>query len=162
MDNLEKYIKDNREMFDSGELPEGGRERFLMGLEQSCRAEKHQSRKRFYIFASVAGIAAAVLLVFFIGTGRNEEGTRPEHYMAILTTLDMEITNLSKECDERTAAEITRASKSVIHDAIPFEEQLPEDMPEEEKEIIMKGYYEKKVEGLKRIKENLIAYNQTN
>ncbi len=159
MENLEQYIKNNLEEFDSGDLPAGSRERFMTKLEDSRKRAK--SRRRYLFIGPAAGIAACVLLAIFIGHGRDEVNGHSEHYMAILTTLNREIISLAMECDEMTADEITMATRSVIQDTIPLEEQLPDDLPEEEKEMIMREYYEKKAEGLRRIKENLIAYNQT-
>ncbi len=154
MDRLEKYIRDNRKAFDSGPLPPGSRERFMKKMESPSHG-----MRRHTILAYAAGIAACTMIAMLIGwrTARPVEN----EYMAMLNSLDAEIIEMVKDYDERTADEITRASKFIIHDTIPLEEQLPDELAPEEKELILKEHYEKKAEGLRRIKENLIAYKQT-
>ncbi len=181
MGDLEQYIKDNREAFDSGELPAGSRERFMRKLEmvqqnsavdsseKSAASAKRGSLR--YIFASVASAAAVLLIAFFIGyDGYNENGAADndningmqvvenitvEEYISMMNTLDDEIIEMSRKCDGKIAEEVVKASKSVQKETIPLEDQLPDELSEKKRAEILRQYYKEKTDGLKRIKSFL-------
>ncbi len=161
MDRLEQYIRDNRESFDRGGLPDGSRERFMARLEGSSarRSAPAAARTRRIIFGLTAGIAASLLLLFFIG-GRGPQHVEYE-YISILNSLDKDIIEMSRYCDSRTAKEAIKASRSIINEAVPLEDQLPAEISKEQRELILKGYYEKKAEGLKKIRNYLAMEAQT-
>ncbi len=159
MSNLEQYIKDNREAFDSGELPAGSEERFLKKLqnEQKIASIGKKSGVR-YIFRIAGWASAVVLLGIFISIkgGINElpadEAVSHEEYISLMNTLDEEIVEMSKKCDKKTAKEAVKASKSIKKDVVPLEEQLPEELSERERAKILRKYYKEKAEGLKKVK----------
>ena len=49
MENLEKYIQDNLEQFNKGEMPAGHQERFLAKLEALQSREQHQEPKPHHL-----------------------------------------------------------------------------------------------------------------
>ncbi len=182
MSYLEQYIRDNRAAFDSGELPEGSNERFLNKLqrvqEETVDKEKSVWMNKIdkdpkvvsigkktavgYIFASVATVAAVFLISFFLDSKSDSvnginglqmvESMTVAEYILLMNTLDEEIVQMSKRCDEKTAKEAVKASKSIKNDAVPLEEQLPEELSERERAEILRRYYKEKAEGLKKVK----------
>ncbi len=163
MDRLEQYIKDNRESFDFGELPEGSRERLMK------KWEKTSGRGLVRLGRVAAGIAASVALAFVFGYAVLGGGGRPsvdylysQEYISLLTTLDDEIVEMSRCCDSRTAKEAVRAARSIVDDVIPLEDQLPAEISAEERELILREYYQRKAEGLERIKDYLAVVSETN
>ncbi len=159
MGSLEQYIKDNREAFDSGELPHGSKERFMKKLERDSR------RRRYMTFAAVAGIAASLLAVFFIGqpqSGIRQGASGTKKYVAALHSLNEEITEMSSVFDDRIAAEFLKTAKDILDEGTAFESQLPEELSDSEKEEILKEYYEKQANGLRRIKEYIAMESLNN
>ncbi len=161
MDNLEQYIKSNLDKFNSGELPEGCKERFFEKLEQNS-AKSKQSR---YLYYRIAGIAASLALIFLIGykfgTNKQTKQVDPNEYLTQIITLEKEIIELSRNKDDDRSKELVKAAENVIYEPIPLEEQLPKELSTEECNIILASYYEKKATKLNKIKHLLALETKT-
>ncbi len=114
------------------------------------------------IFIGAASIAAAVAVVFLVGRKGNEgdalQTLEPEssnEYLALLSSLDTEIIELCRKCDDETAEGILKASRKILYETLPLEEQLPEELSDDKRETILKEYYAKKAKGLLRIKDSI-------
>ena len=168
MSNLEEYIKQNLEAFDDQELPEGHLERFeakLAGLEErpalrqsSGTAQQPGQRPvKIWWWTAIAGVAAAVAAVaifinqpttsqkdWFADIPEDQASICQAYYdqMAVMYS-DILMTDVdgSKEAQLMTIAEET----------IPMIDQLPEEMGEEERALILKEYYSDLLEGIEKI-----------
>ena len=174
MSNLEEYIKQNLEAFDDQELPEGHLERFeakLAGLEErpalrpgsggaalSSSGTVLRSRPiKVWWWTAIAGVAAAVASVavfidqptssqkdWFAEVPEDQASICQAYYdqMAMMYS-DILMTDVdgSKEAQLMTIAEET----------IPMIDQLPEEMGEEERALILKEYYSDLLEGIEKI-----------
>lgn len=166
MSNLEEYIKQNLEAFDDQELPEGDLERFeakLAGLEersalrQSSAPVLRPRSGKVWWWTAIAGVAAAVAAVaIFINQPASSQkdwfADIPEDQASICQAYydqmaamysDILMTDVdgSKEAQLMTIAEET----------IPMIDQLPEEMGEEERALILKEYYSDLLEGIEKI-----------
>ena len=170
MSNLEEYIKQNLEAFDDQELPEGHLERFeakLAGLEErpalrqsSGTAQQPGQRPiKIWWWTAIAGVAAAVAAVaifinqpttsqkdWFADIPEDQASICQAYYdqMAVMYS-DILMTDVdgSKEAQLMTIAEET----------IPMIDQLPEELGEEERALILKEYYSDLLEGIEKIRK---------
>lgn len=176
MSNLEEYIKQNLEAFDDQELPEGHLDRFEAKLEglgerpalrqSSGTAQEislgttQQSGSRpikVWWWTAIAGVAAAVAAValfinqpttsqkdWFADIPEDQASICQAYYdqMAVMYS-DILMTDVdgSKEAQLMTIAEET----------IPMIDQLPEELGEEERALILKEYYSDLLEGIEKI-----------
>lgn len=176
MDNLEKYIKDNLDKFEQGEMPTGHKERFfekLSAMEMNDKPNAKQSstivqlfrRKRKRVIWSICSAAAIIIIALFVGRPASEEikvlDENGVEYTTLMTTLENEIIDLSKSCSKKSAKEALKASRNVTFEAIPITEQLPEELSDEERAKILRRYYKEKTDGLKRIKTYLAEQSTT-
>ena len=160
MSNLEEYIKQNLEAFDDQELPEGHLERFeakLAGLEERPAQQPGPRPVKIWWWTAIAGVAAAVAAVaifinqpttsqkdWFADIPEDQASICQAYYdqMAVMYS-DILMTDVdgSKEAQLMTIAEET----------IPMIDQLPEELGEEERALILKEYYSDLLEGIEKI-----------
>ena len=156
MDNLEEYIRLNREAFDEQEVPEG----HLMRFEERL-AGQVADRKRPLIwlrFASVAaGIAAAVAaVVIFI----NRPGERHKDWFAGVGNDQLEIcqayygkmaeyyeTILKGDFDGTRQFDL----EAIAGEGIPLVDQLPDEIDPETRAAVLKEYYGALLDGMERL-----------
>ena len=170
MENLEKYIKENLEKFDSAEMPAGHKERFLEKLSASETNDQSKAKeplkivqlfrsKRSGLIWSFSSVAAILIIALSIGSPSSEEfrvlDENGTEYTTLMITLENEIIEMSKNCNKKSAKEALKASRSVTFEAIPITEQLPDELSDEERAKILRRYYKEKTDGLKRIKTYL-------
>ena len=159
MENLEKYIKENLEKFDYAEMPAGHKERFLEKLSALETNNQSNSRRPSNIVWRISSVAAILIIALFIGRQSSEEfrvlDENGTEYTTLMTTLENEIIEMSKNCNKKSAKEALKASRSVTFEAIPITEQLPDELSDEERAKILRRYYKEKTDGLKRIKTYL-------
>lgn len=164
MDNLKQYIEENRDEFDRGPMPQGNKERFMSRLNNVSSNKLQQNRKKGALKSKyvrlvriATGIAAAMVISVFLVRWHTEKSRIPvmdndTDYLTLMKNLEQEIIILSKECDRKTARQAIRASENVIYETIPITEQLPKELPDRKKAVILKQYYKEKTEGLRKIK----------
>ena len=152
MDNLDKYIQNNLEQFNTGELPAGHQERFMAKLAQTQKTVRKGPFSRKAIFAATAAAAAAIIGAF-IALGI------PQYR---LEQLNISIQELAREM-YLEEAEILQmfteeehyminSVKSITEEAIPLADQLPDELSPEKRAEILREYYKAKTAGLREIK----------
>ena len=156
MDNLEEYIRLNREAFDEQEVPEG----HLLRFEERL-AGQVAGRKRPLIwlrFVSVAtGIAAAVAaVVIFI----NRPGERHKDWFAGVGNDQLEICQayygkMAEFYESILKGDIdgTRQSalEAIAWESIPLADQLPDEIDLETRAAALKEYYGALLDGMDRL-----------
>lgn len=156
MDNLEEYIRLNREAFDEQEVPEGHLVRFEERLAGQVAGQKRPLI--WFRFASVAaGIAAAVAaVVIFI----NRPGERHKDWFAGVGNDQLEIcqayygkmaefyeTILNGDFDGTRLSEL----EAIAGEGIPLVDQLPEEIDPETRAAVLKEYYGALLDGMDRL-----------
>ena len=151
MDNLDKYIQENLEQFNTGELPAGHQERFMAKLAQTQKTRRPRHFFRRAIFAAAA--AAAVILGVFIIQGIPQY--RLEQLNISIQELAQEMyleeTELLQMFQEDEQYMINNV-KSITEEAIPLAEQLPDELSPEKRAEILREYYKAKTASLIQIK----------
>lgn len=155
MENLEKYIQDNLEQFNCGEMPLGHQERFMAKL-QAAQADPERKAPRLFsrrsLFAATAA-AAAIVIAFFITTGSpasdSDDYTIAIHEVAEEMYIEeAEIMIMLGENDQN----IVNSVKSITEEAIPLSEQLPAELSQEKRAQILREYYKAKTAALKNFR----------
>lgn len=145
MDNLEKYIKDNREAFDMVPVPEGSLDRLMA----KTRERTIQIRLRWILPAA----AAAVLLLFVIGYYNNEEKRHLNRMLEGMASTEVEIMTLVEKSCPHDLDAVENTIRSITSEAIPMYSLLPDEMAPKERRKILDEYYGAKLEALDRVKE---------
>lgn len=147
MTELEKYISSNLEAFDSEPMPEGSKVRFM----DAVREERRKRRVKI-IRLAFAGIAAAcaVLMVF---TSVPDLSRELKLHHQRLAEKEIEIMAMAEmEYPDETDI-IMNTVRSITAEAIPLEDQLPDEMSLREKSRILDEYYGRKVSALDELIE---------
>ena len=149
MTELERFIIDTRDEFDSMPVPENSRERFMA----SVAAEK---RKRSIRLAGMGftGIAAALAALLVLSHEPDMEDILEMHYTRIAET-ELHIISLAESKHPYEIEEVISNIHSITFEAIPLEEQLPKELPETERIRILNDFYNMKYEALKSLMAEL-------
>ena len=162
MDNLEEYIRLNREAFDEQELPEWHLVRFEERLAGQVADRKRQLI--WFRFASVAaGIAAAVAAVVILMPGQaRHDGNVARHkdWFAGVGNDQLEIcqayygkmaefyeTILKGDVDGTRLSEL----EAIAGEGVPLVDQLPDEIAPETRAAVLKEYYGALLDGMDRL-----------
>lgn len=157
MENLEKYIQDNLEQFNTGEMPAGHQERFLAKLEALQSREQHQEPKphhlpiRRILFAASAAAAAIIIALFATlqpGNIGQSYSIGIQEMAQEMYTEEAEILQMLPEDD----LQMINSVKSITQEAVPLTDLLPDELSPEKRAEILREYYKAKTAGLKKIK----------
>lgn len=157
MENLEKYIQDNLEQFNSGEMPAGHQERFLAKLEALQSQEQHQEPKphrfpiRRTLFTASAAAAAIIIALFATlqpGNIGQSYSIGIQEMAQEMYTEEAEILQMLPEDD----LQMINSVKSITQEAVPLTDLLPDELSPEKRAEILREYYKAKTAGLKKIK----------
>ena len=149
MNGIEKYIKENIEEFDLVPVPEGSRNAFL----QKVREEKRRRRTRSILLAISSMAAAAAITVSFSPESLSYEIEKHHKKLALK---ELEIITTVSEISPELIDEVTNTIRVVVSEAIPLEEQLPDEMGVKAKKEILKEYYDCKCKALEQIFDQYI------
>ena len=147
MDNLEKYIKENREAFDTAPVPQGSLDRLMA----KTRKRTIQIRLRWILPAAAA---AAVLVLFFVtGYYNNDEKRHLNRMLEGIARSEVEIMSLVENSYPHDLEAVGNTIRSITAEAIPMYSLLPEELSTKERRKILDEYYGAKLEALDRVKE---------
>lgn len=165
MENLEKYITDNLDQFNCGQMPAGHNERFLARLSQAqataniaqpqakapakCRILYLFSRKA--IFAATSAAAAIIIALVATTTLKSQD----EKYTIGVQELAQEMFRQEAETlmlFEEDDQYMINNVKAITNEAIPLSEQLPSELSPAQRAEILREYYKAKTAALKTIK----------
>lgn len=146
MDNLEKYIKENREAFDTAPVPQGSLDRLMA----KTRIKAVQIRLRWILPAAAA---AAVLLLFVTGYYNNEEKRHLNRMLEGIAHSEVEIMTLVENSYPQDLEAVGNTIRSITAEAIPMYSLLPDELAPKERRKILDEYYGAKLEALDRVKE---------
>lgn len=147
MDKIEKYIAEHRSEFDSS-APAGSRERFMAAAQ--AQAQKRRRRARV-ISLSFAGLAAACTAVFMVLFSQPDLSHELERHHKKLAEKESEIMILADQEFPLEKELILNTIRAILVEAIPLEEQLPEELSVKEKSEILKSYYDRKYAALENL-----------
>lgn len=154
MDNLEKYIKDNREAFDTVPVPQGSLDRLM--------AKSRRRPVRHTLSWAVPAVAAAALLVLFLtGYYNNDESRHLNKMLEGIARSEVEIMTLVEISCPQDLEAVGNTIRSITSEAIPMYSLLPDELTPKERRKILDEYYGAKLQALDRVKE-YYAYEMNN
>ena len=145
MTELEKYIRENIGSFDSEPVPAGSKERFLHAAASERR--KKAVRIISLVFSGLVAACAAVL-ISVVEPDLSKELAR--HHTRLADAENEIIMTAEKNCPHEMEM-IISSIRSITAEAIPLEDQLPEEMSKKEKRRILDKYYKQKQKALKSL-----------
>lgn len=145
MTELEKYISSNLEAFDSEPMPEGSKARFMDAVGEERR--KRRVKITRLAFTGIAA-ACAALMVFHAKPDISRELKR--HHTR-LAEKEAEILILAEKEYPYDADAIMSTVRSITAEAIPLEDQLPDEMSMKDKSRILNEYYNYKINALEEV-----------
>ena len=145
MDRLEQYIKENRSSFDIELPPSGSRERFMAKLEAEKPGRKVVNFRPVWLSAAVsaAAVVVAVIALSYSGVDRDIEKS-----ILAMSRQEAQIIALVEEVCPQEMDIVMNSIRAITFEAIPFTDQLPDELPEKERVRIIKDYYGSKIEAL--------------
>lgn len=146
MTELERYISSNTDAFDSEPVPAGSRERFMA----SVAAERRKRRIGYAVMAFNGIAAAAAVMMTLITPDISRELGR--HHIR-LAEQEKKIMSIVERNYPMEMENVTNIIRSITDEAIPLEDQLPDELSRRERSRILNDYYNRKHEAL----EGLLA-----
>lgn len=145
MTELEKYISSNLEAFDSEPVPEGSKARFMDAVGTARR--KSRMRVISIAFSCIAAACAA----FMVLPVRPDIARELQRHHMKMAEIETEIMVLAGKEYPSEAEAIMSTVRSITAEAIPLEEQLPDEMSIKEKSRILNEYYDQKIDALEKV-----------
>ncbi len=149
MTELERYISENRDSFDSEPVPAGSREKFMAAVAH----EKRRRRIRTFSFA-FTGMAAALSAIMVLFSEPDLAKELERHHRRLAEKGNEIMVRAEKEHPTENEM-IISAIRSITYEAIPLEEQLPDILPQKEKIRILNDYYDQKYSALESLMAEL-------
>ena len=149
MTELERYISSNIDAFDCEPIPEGGKERFMDAVRQARRKNRIQ-----VLSIAFTGMAACIAIIMAVLVEPDISKELERHYTRMAMKENEILTIVERECPEETDM-IMNTLRTITADAIPLEEQLPEELSTKEKSRILNEYYDLKYSALENLMANI-------
>ena len=149
MTELERYISSNVEAFDCEPLPEGGKERFMDAVRQERRKNRIQ-----VLSIAFTGMAACTAIIMAVLVEPDISKELERHYTRMSMKENEILTIVEREYPEETDM-IMNILRTISADAIPLEDQLPEELSTKEKSRILNEYYDLKYSALENLMANI-------
>ena len=115
-----------------------------------AQAQKRRRRARV-ISLSFAGLAAACTAVFMVLFSQPDLSHELERHHKRLAEKESEIMILADQEFPQEKELILNTIRAILVEAIPLEEQLPEELSVKEKREILKSYYDRKYAALENL-----------
>lgn len=146
MTELERYIRENIGSFDSEPVPAGSKERFISKLNSERR--RARSRLTSLVLAGLAACASILLMPDRPSLDKELE----RHYRRMAETESKIMALVEREYPHEKET-VINTIRSITAEAIPLEEQLPDEMSMKEKSRIINEYYNHKHSALQLVLE---------
>lgn len=149
MTELERYISSNIDAFDCEPIPEGGKERFMDAVRQERRKNRIQ-----VLSIAFTGMAACTAIIMAVLVEPDISKELERHYTRMSMKENEILTIVEREYPEETDM-IMNILRTISADAIPLEDQLPEELSTKEKSRILNEYYDLKYSALENLMANI-------
>lgn len=162
MEEIKNTIEENRGFFESDSLPKGHKERLFKKMESKITKREGllNSQKKLLSNKSLKYyIAAAVVLAFIIisplykyNNSKGIEVIIGTNYVTIINEKSAVILSMIETLDPLSKEMVLNTLDQLIFEAIPFDEQLPQSIDPEQRNILEQSYYNPKLEGIEKLK----------
>ena len=149
MTEHERYISSNIEAFDCEPIPAGGKERVMDAVRQERRKNRIQ-----VLSIAFTGMAACIAIIMAVLVEPDISKELERHYTRMSMKENEILTIVEREYPEETDM-IMNILRTISADAIPLEDQLPEELSTKEKSRILNEYYDLKYSALENLMANI-------
>ena len=122
----------------------------MAAAQAQAQAQKRRRRARVIIL-SFAGLAAACTAVFMVLFSQPDLSHELERHHKRLAEKESEIMILADQEFPQEKELILNTIRAILVEAIPLEEQLPEELSVKEKSEVLKSYYDRKYAALENL-----------
>ncbi len=142
MKTLEEMIKDNIDSFENAQIPQGHKERFLKKLNSRRRVAR---REFIYRIAAAFLIFAGVSVPWIIGGDSDSYLAKIERESSLVYTMAEKLDPVNKHM-------VINTLDQLVTEAVPFADQLPDNLDSKTRREMKKRYYSPKIEGIDKLK----------
>ncbi len=156
MDDLKKFIDENKEDFDRENLPDFHKDRFFLKLQKEREAARRRyiiKRVRYYFAA--ASIAAFLILTPLLYWNRvyTSHVLDAADYIGMLEEKSESVSKMAKNLNPQDKNMVLSTLEQLTFEAVPFETQLSADIRNGERKDLVKRYYSPKIEGVDKLRK---------
>ncbi|HBN01785.1 MAG TPA: hypothetical protein DD383_04070 [Rikenellaceae bacterium] len=164
MTDFKEYIRNNPYLLNDKDLPEGHEARFggkldamlaSAGMEQTDKVKKRKRifTKIFTVVASAAAACAAAVIFINRTAGETEwfEGVGNDPVEVYLAYSEKASVMYGEIFTKDLNADWESTVRSIAEESVPMIDQLPDELDNAEKAIILKEYYGELLNGLDKI-----------
>ena len=128
--------------------PSGSRERFMAKLEAEKPGRKVVNFRPVWLSAAVsaAAVVVAVIALSYSGVDRDIEKS-----ILAMSRQEAQVIALVEEVCPHEMDIVMNSIRAINFEAIPFTDELPDELPEKERVRIIKDYYGSKIEALQEL-----------
>ena len=125
--------------------PSGSRERFMAKLEAEKPGRKVVNFRSVWLSVAVsaAAVVVAVIALSYSGVDRDIEKS-----ILAMSRQEAQVIALVEEVCPQEMDIVMNSIRAITFEAIPFTDQLPDELPEKERVRIIRDYYGRKIEAL--------------
>lgn len=145
MTELEKYISSNIGSFDMEPVPAGSRERFMAKV-----GSQRKTRRIRMAGVAFSGIAAATAAILTLLIEPNISWELERHHSR-LADKENEIMIMVEKNHPSETEEVRNIIRAITSEAIPLEDQLPEELPDKKRSRLLNDYYNHKYSALESL-----------
>lgn len=125
--------------------PSGSRERFMAKLEAEKPGRKVVNFRSVWLSAAVSAAAVVVAVIAFSYSGVDRD---IEKSILAMSRQEAQVIALVEEVCPQEMDIVMNSIRAITFEAIPFTDQLPDELPEKERVRIIRDYYGRKIEAL--------------
>lgn len=154
MSGIEDYIRENIADFDMHDIPAGSKDVFLKKMKD----ERRHRGLRITVSAISSMAAAAAIVLSIVPQSLASELEKHHRRLALKET---EILTMISEIYPEDLDEVLSTIRAVTSEAVPLEEQLPDELEVKSKKHILKEYYDSKYKALELIMDQYMKQIKT-
>lgn len=125
--------------------PSGSRERFMAKLEAEKPGRMVVNFRPVWLSAAVS---AAAVVVAVIALSYSDVDRDIEKSILAMSSQEAQVIALVEEVCPQEMDIVMNSIRAITFEAIPFTDQLPDELPEKERVRIIRDYYGRKIEAL--------------
>lgn len=161
MKDIKNIIKEERVLFESDLLPKGHKERFFQKMESEWankelfNSQRKPSKSRLYKYYIAAAMVLAIIIISPLFKSNSSKDTQEiivNNYVTIINEKSAVILSMIETLDPVNKEMIISTLDQLVFEAIPFGEQLPQNIDPEQRDILEQSYYNPKIEGMEKLK----------
>lgn len=152
MEEIKKIIDNSRSELENFEIPFGHKERFFDKFESQNSRLLWKKRVKYLYAAAIIVLILTPLSTNFHGIFQNKN-IDSTYYESLISEKNLILLEMSEGLDPINKAVVNSTLDQLVNEAIPFSNQIPENIPDKQMEEVLRSYYCPKIDGLERLSQ---------